>query len=219
MERYVPAAGIGALNRFYDLGIAAVMREPTWRPLLVREVSATKPTVVVDVGCGTGTLTTKLVADGRQVIGVDGDPGILTQAQRKKHADRVAWRVGLSDHLPLADGIADVVVMSLLLHHLTTRLKQLSLSEAHRVLRPGGRLLVADWGAAHDPMMRAGYLGLQLLDGFENTADNVRGLVPGFIESAGFTTPERLQRIRTVFGSFEVLSSAKSTSAALTSGP
>ena len=219
MERYVPAAGIGALNRFYDLGIAAVMREPTWRPLLVNEVAAVEPRFVVDVGCGTGTLTTKLVAEGRKVVGVDGDPSVLTLARRKKDADRVAWRVGLSDHLPLSDGVVDALVMSLLLHHLSTHLKKATLTEAHRVLRPGGLLLVADWGRAHDPVMRASYVGLQLLDGFANTADNVRGLVPGFMEEAGFTKPERLKRIRTAFGSFELLRATKSTSAALTTGP
>lgn len=74
-----------------------------------------------------------------------------------------------------------------------------------RVLRPGGILFVADWGKPHGPGMRAAFFGLQLQDGFANTADHVRGLVPRYIADAGFTGVERIDRLRTVVGTFEIL--------------
>ena len=207
-ERYVPAAGIESLTGFYDLGVRLTMRERRWRPGLVQRVVEEKPDVVVDIGCGTGTLTIPLAEKtGARVIGVDGDRTILGHARRKAGADRVEWHEGLADKLPVGDAEADVVVSSLVFHHLPRRVKQAALAEARRVLRPDGLLVIADWGRPHGPGMRAAFFALQCLDGFENTEDNRRVLLPHFIEEAGFEAPRRTQRIRTVVGSFEVLAS------------
>jgi len=54
------------------------------------------------------------------------------------------------------------------------------------VLKPGGELHVADWRKAQTMMQRLLFLSVQLLDGFETTADNVRGLLPEIIAEAGF---------------------------------
>lgn len=207
-ERYVPAAGIESLTRFYDLGVRLTMRERRWRPRLIQRIVSEEPRVVVDMGCGTGTLTIPLAEEtGARVIGVDGDPKILGHARRKSGANRVEWHEGLADDLPLGDAEADVVVSSLVFHHLPRRTKCAALAEAHRVLRPGGLLLIADWGEPHDRAMRAAFFALQCLDGFENTEDNRRGLLPHLIEEAGFEPPTRTQRLRTVVGTFEVLAS------------
>ena len=45
---------------------------------------------------------------------------------------------------------------------------------------------------------------LQLLDGFTNTADHARGLLPRYVADAGFTDVERVDRLRTIAGSFEM---------------
>jgi ubiquinone/menaquinone biosynthesis C-methylase UbiE len=66
----------------------------------------------------------------------------------------VTWRLGLAGALELEDGGADAVVMSLLLHHLEPHAKHRALSDGRRVLRPAGRLHVADWGRPHDPVKR-----------------------------------------------------------------
>lgn len=75
----------------------------------------------------------------------------------------------------------------------------------HRVLAPSGRLIVADWGRRHDPMMRSAFALLQLLDGFENTRDHAAGRLPSLIENAGFADIITRARWRTAFGSLEVL--------------
>jgi ubiquinone/menaquinone biosynthesis C-methylase UbiE len=206
-SRYVPAAGRAGLTRFYDLGVRVTMRERLWRPLIVDAVAAADPQVVVDVGCGTGTLTIPLAArlpDAR-VVGVDGDGEVLALALAKPGATRVEWLKGLADELPLGDAEADVAVTSLVFHHLPLATKRKALAEMRRVLRPDGSLIVADWAKPQDPLMSAAFYGLQLLDGFGTTNDNRKGMIPDLVAEAGFGKPLRLRRLRTVLGTFEVL--------------
>lgn len=209
--RYVPAAGRESLTKFYDLGIRLTMRESAWRPALADAVAADGPTAVVDVGCGTGTLTLAIAArTSARVTGVDGDPAILALARAKAGAEAVEWREAYADHLPFDDGSVDRVVTSLVLHHLAPEIKAASLAEMHRILRPGGLLFVADWGKPHGPGTRAAFFGLQLLDGFANTADHAAGLLPRYVADAGFTDVERVARLRTIAGSFEILRASRS---------
>jgi ubiquinone/menaquinone biosynthesis C-methylase UbiE len=206
-SRYVPAAGTDALTGVYDVGVRLTMREKRWRPLIVEEIAAVDPGVVVDVGCGTGTLTIAIgerLPDAR-VVGVDGDPKILDLARVKEGSDRIEWVEGLADNLPFDDGEVDVLVVTLVFHHLPLGIKKAALAEARRVLRPGGRLVVGDWGRPQDPLMSLAFYALQSLDGFATTGDNRRGLVPKLITEAGFDDLRILRRLRTVVGTFEVM--------------
>lgn len=203
----MPAAGRAGLTRFYDLGVRLTMRERQWRPLVVDAVADGSPQTVVDVGCGTGALSIPIAErlPKARVVGVDGDPEVLEIAREKPGADGVEWTEGLAGSLPLKDGEADVVVTSLVLHHLPLATKREMLAETHRVLRSGGRLIVADWAAPQDVIASAGFALLQLLDGFATTNDNRRGLIPQLIVQAGFSEPRLLRRVRTAFGTFDVL--------------
>lgn len=212
--RYVPAAGRRGFTAAYDLVLATTMREARWRPALLHSVVADLPLggTVVDVGAGTGTLAIALArarADA-EIIAVDGDPKIQALAQRKPGAGPVQWRHGLADKLPVEDRRADRVVMSLLLHHLTADGKRAALEEAHRVLRPGGRLHVADWGRPRDPLMRAAFFALQLIDGFPGTRDHAAGRLPGLIADAGFGDGKTERRLRTAWGRLELLCALRS---------
>jgi SAM-dependent methyltransferase len=212
-ERYVPAAGRAAFTRAYDAILALTMRERRWRPALAEAVLAGLPAAVtvVDVGAGTGTLAIALAAARpyARVVAVDGDQRIQALARRKRGAERVEWRLGLADRLPLPDGSADRVVMSLLLHHLGPEGKRAALAEARRVLRPGGRLHVADWGRPSGPLMRAAFLALQLVDGFDGTRDHAAGRLPELIAGAGFADLAVHRRLRTAWGSLELLAAVR----------
>lgn len=211
--RYVTAAGLRGLTRFYDSIVAATMREQLFRGRLERQVTAELPrgARVVDVGTGTGTFAIALAAavpEG-EVIGIDGDPEILRIARSKPGAHAVQWRPGRAAELPLEDRSCDRVVMSLLLHHLDAAGKRAALAECHRVLRPQGRLHVADWGKPQDPLMRVGLFTLALFDGFDGIGDHAAGRVPAFLEAAGFAAVERHDRLRTAWGSLELLSAIR----------
>jgi ubiquinone/menaquinone biosynthesis C-methylase UbiE len=207
--RYVPAAGRFGLTRLYDPAMAATMRESVWRPRLIARVSASTPAggLIVDVGAGTGTLAIALAAarPDAQVIAVDGDPQTLAIAAGKLGADRVRWIQGFAGVLDLADAGADAIVMSLLLHHLVPDDKRRALRDARRALRADGRLHIADWGAPGDPLMRAAFGVLQLLDGRDGTRDHAAGRLAQIIKDCGFQTPQRYLRLRTMWGRLELL--------------
>ncbi len=210
-QRYVPANGRFLPTSLYDRSIAITMREGAWRPRLVREVLEGEPADVLDLGCGSGTLAIAIAAapGPHRVTGIDGDAQILGMARAKPGSEDVEWVEGLADDLPFDDGSFDRVVTSLLLHHLDPPLKRAALNEARRVLRPGGRLHVADFGKSQDPLMRLLFAGLQVLDGRSNTADHPAGRLPGMIAAAGFADVESGGSLRTTWGSFELLTARR----------
>jgi len=210
-ERYVPAAGRRALTRLYDPAVALTMRETMFRARLRDQVLDGLPDdgCVADVGCGTGTLTIALAARGAHVIGVDGDPEVLALARAKPGADAVQWRNGMATALPLAVATVDRVVMSLLLHHLDAAAKRAALAEAARALRPGGRLHVADWGRPRDPLGRAGAWALARVDGPEGLREHLAGGVPALLADGGFVAVAVHDRLRTAWGSLELLSALR----------
>src|SRR5262245_42358739 len=216
-DRYVPAAGRQAFTRGYDAVLSLTMRERRWRPALTEAIIGALPAgaTVVDVGSGTGTQAIAL-ARARpdvRVVAVEGDPRAEALARRKDGADRVDWRRGLANALPLPDASAHRVVMSLLLHHLPPDGKRTALEEARRVLLPGGQLHVADWGRPTDPLMRSGFFALQVLDGFAGTRDHAAGRLHAFIADAGFVEPQTYRRLRTMWGSLELLGAVRSDGA------
>lgn len=212
-DRYVTAAGLRILTPVYDRVMALTMREGTFRRLLTDQVldGLGDAGRVADVGCGTGTWASA-VADRHPeftIVGVDGDPEALKIAAGKPGASNVSWQLGMAGALPLADASVDRVVLSLLLHHLSPNDQGRALSEAKRVLRPGGSLHVADWGRPSDPAMVTAFTLLRFVDGFSNTSVHARGGVPRLIASAGFRKIRRHHRLRTGWGVLELISARR----------
>jgi ubiquinone/menaquinone biosynthesis C-methylase UbiE len=105
---------------------------------------------VLDVGCGTGTLAmevSRLVGRSGHVTGIDPGEQQIARA-RAKVARRnlpINFQVGVIEKLPFPDQTFDVVFSTLMMHHLPKSLKRQGLGEINRVLKPGGRLVIADF--------------------------------------------------------------------------
>jgi ubiquinone/menaquinone biosynthesis C-methylase UbiE len=159
---------------------------------------------VLDLGCGTGTFAVllKQAVPAAEVVGLDGDAEVLELARKKARAAgvEVDFRRGMAFDPPFDDRSFDRVVSTLVFHHLSTAHKIAALERARRLLRPGGEIHIADWGAAQNIAMRVAFLSVQLLDGFSTTSDSVRGLLPAMMCEAGFDGVAETYREMTVFG-------------------
>jgi ubiquinone/menaquinone biosynthesis C-methylase UbiE len=105
---------------------------------------------VLDVGCGTGTLAMEVarrVGRAGRVAGVD--PGTEQIARARAKAARrnlpIEFQIGVIEQLAFSDQTFDVVFSTLMMHHLPASLKRQGLAEIARVLKPGGRLVIADF--------------------------------------------------------------------------
>ncbi|MBI2323111.1 MAG: methyltransferase domain-containing protein [Chloroflexi bacterium] len=200
----IPALRFGWLTNLYDPLIRWTTRELAIKGRLLEQAGIRGGHRVLDVGCGTATLAllAKRRCPSATVVGLDGDARILALARAKiaQSAGGVVLTQALSYELPYAAVSFDRVLSSLVFHHLTRESKGKTLHEIFRVLRPGGELHVADWGRAQNVPMRLAFLAIQLLDGFEPTADNVRGLLPAMMAEAGFAQVEETARYATIVG-------------------
>jgi ubiquinone/menaquinone biosynthesis C-methylase UbiE len=201
---YLPALRFSALTRIYDPVVAATSREGRFKRMLIEQAAPSPEQRILDLGCGTGTLAiqVKQREPAAEVAGLDADPEMLERAREKAGRAGVDLELaeGMSNELPFEDGSFDRVLSTLFFHHLNPEPKRQTAREIARVLRPGGELHVADWGAPSDPVMAAAFLGIRLLDGFENTAENFHGELPRIFEEAGLANAEQTDRLRTVFG-------------------
>ena len=211
-QAYVHALKYARLNSLYDPLLRLTMRESLFKGRLVEQMNLEKGQRVLDVGCGTATLTLllKKTHPDAEVTGIDGDPGILEIARKKtaKAGLQIAFDEGMAYALPYADGSFDRVVSSLMLHHLTRENKQRALREAWRVLRPGGELHVADFAKPHTALMRLIALPA-LLGASSMVRDNLQGRLPDLIRSAGFEEVCERQRFQTIFGTLSLFSAIK----------
>ena len=200
---FIPALGRDWLTPLYDV-FARLVGERRMKRHLVELARIAPGHDVLDLGCGTGTLAliVREMQPGARVSGVDIDPRILAIARRKieRAGAAIALHEGSATDPPLPPASVDRVLSSLMLHHLTTAQKREALAAAHRLLRPGGELHVADFGKPHNPLMRAVSLTFRLADGGESTAANLNGELPALIAAAGFADVRETERWNTVFG-------------------
>ncbi len=135
--------------RGYDLlcGVAFAGREGRAR-LRLAEGSGAKPgDRILDIGCGTGSLTMALarIAGPRKVTGIDASEEMIARARGKRAAGTIDYRVAFAQALPFPDDAFDLVTSCLALHHVPQVEQAAVLSEIARVLAPSGRIYLIDF--------------------------------------------------------------------------
>jgi ArsR family transcriptional regulator len=116
---------------------------------------------IADIGCGNGSMAETLAAEGFSVIGVDSSPKMIDAARRRLGVNGNAeFRIGECEHLPMRDSEIDCAIAVLVLHHLSNPEK--AVAEFSRVLSPGGRIIIADFDAHDQEILRDQHHDLRL---------------------------------------------------------
>lgn len=183
--------------KVYD---APLLQRVVYRPsqdVVVAELRRRRPRRIADVGCGTGVLTARLAEDLEydRLYGFDLSAGMLAQARAKGPA--VDWQQAPAEHLPLPDCSLGALVTTEAFHFFD---QPVALREFHRVLEPGGCLIVA---SVNTPVTGIG----RLLPG--GPSWSTPGEVRRLVEDAGFTLDrqERVGRLlaRSLFPTFATI--------------
>jgi ubiquinone/menaquinone biosynthesis C-methylase UbiE len=186
-----------AVSRVYD---TPVLQRLVYRPsqdVVLAELARRGPRRIADVGCGTGVLTARIAdaLDAEELYGFDLSDGMLAVARAK--SDRVRWERAPAEELPLRVGGLGAVITTEAFHFFD---QPVALAEFHRVLEPGGCLIIA---SVNTPVAALGHL---IPGGPKwSTPGGIRRLV----EDAGFTV-DRQQPVgrllsRTLFPTFATI--------------
>ena len=134
-------------------------RESALREMTVNLAQVKPGDGVLEVGCGTGTLTLaakRQAGPAGKVFGIDIIPGMIELCQRKaaQASADVTFQLGSMDDIPFSANQFDVVMASFMIFHMSEMVRRKGIAEIYRVLKPQGRLLVLDLALPTQPLPR-----------------------------------------------------------------
>ena len=188
---YLPAAGRDWLLPLYD-PIVKLLGGEAARKVLIDQAALRAGHHVLEIGCGTGTLTTQIkrLHPDVEVLGLDADPKALARAKRKAMRASVAIQFdpGFADELAYQEASFDRVFSCFMFHHLPADEKEQTLREARRVLKAGGAFHMLDFEGSED---RAHGLLAHLFHSNDRLKGNSESRVLSLMRQAGFADPKK----------------------------
>lgn len=177
--RFIPALRFHGLTALYDPLIRLWSAAARMRGAVIDALALEPGMRVLELGAGSGRLAIEIKRRHPRVAieAIDADVAMVARARRRAAAAGVdvGFRAGCMTRLPDL-GTFDRVYATMVFHHLAPRAKHEALAAARRVLRPGGRFVVADFGRPRDPLQWALFTWIQQpLDGVDNTAPHRDG--------------------------------------------
>ncbi|HXV04631.1 MAG TPA: class I SAM-dependent methyltransferase [Solirubrobacterales bacterium] len=149
----------GLPQRYDRMGtLLSFGQDPRWRRALVEAIEPRPGLRVLDVATGTGLVALALAKRGCQVVGIDQSERMLAAAEAKLHdrpelSERVAFVRGEAERLPFPDAEFDALTFTYLLRYVDDRAA--TMRELARVVRPGGRIGMVEFGVPASPPLRA----------------------------------------------------------------
>ncbi len=210
---FLPALAHNRLTPFYDPIVRITTREYRFKKRLIAQAALKRGQEVLDLGCGTGTLSVLIKSARPEVVltGCDADPSVLAKAESKALARGISVKFdhAFSDALPYANEGFDRVFSTLMFHHLEPMGKVVTIGEILRVLKPGGEFHLADYGFPAGALQARLSGIVRLIDGERTTASNFRGELEGLIAEGGFSKVERTGYLKTILGTIRFFRAIK----------
>ncbi len=212
---FTPALGFNALTPVYDLAIAIFTRERIWRTRLIDAIDPNPNDLILDIGCGTGSLAHFIdqACSSASYLGLDPDEQAVNIAKKRAQQKSIAARfvTGFFDGSETVEGNRpNKIVTSLVLHQTPLPEKRRIIKQAYDLLPVGGVLIIADYGEQKTALMRFLFRWtVQALDGLDDTQPNADGVLPDLLKDTGYTDISQTATVPTPSGSISVLHASK----------
>ena len=194
MKQQSTGISLDILSDYYDL--LTFTEKSKFRRNQIALMDIQKGEKVLEVGCGTGVLSilSKIaVGESGEVEGIDISPKMISKARQKvKKANlKITFQVASVNELPYPDNYFDLVISSMMFHHLPIEVKKEGLEEIHRVLKEEGRFFLCDFGSPHILISPLMYF---MLIWISSTRYQLFGKLPELIRECKFKTIELKKR-------------------------
>ena len=185
--QYIPPIKWAVLTPIYDLFCTITGFGKKFRKKVLRAATLQGNEVAIDIGCGTGVFLrfAKTMYRNLHLIGVDPDTLALSIAKRRfaEAGLQIELKQGFAESLPIPDASIDICFSTLVFHHLPDDIKKRTIQEIYRVLKHGGKVVIADFGKRTGIIVR---LYAIIFEKLEYIRGNLKGVIPQYLEEIGF---------------------------------
>ncbi len=194
MKKQSKGFSLDGMSNYYDL--ITFTENSRFRRKQIELMDIQEGEKILEVGCGTGTLlllSKMVVGESGEVEGTDIAPGMITKANQKAENAKlkINFKVASVNKLPHPDNTFDLVISSLMFHHLPVTLKREGMIEIYRVLKKGGRFFLCDFGS---PNLLTVLLMGPLFIWMSSTRFHLLGRLPALLRTARFKTVELIKK-------------------------